>query len=424
MHFHSIKMTGFKKYRKSQMNFGPGINIFHGPNEAGKSTLHLALITGLYGIRGRGDNNLIRTRDDARSWEQTADCIIEIEYIVGDKRFAVVRDIAGGKLEIHSVSPAGDRVLISENREEVDRIICGQTGIDSSYIFNRTISVCQDDLAEGSDLKRIAGNIESTFAGPDAVTAASAISFLDKDVRKRLRRVRNESPGQLDKLTERLEALIMEIERVRKEDQRRVELAERIESLEARLPGKKERLAELTQFIEKSEAKKRIEDKLDTDRRRFHAFEDRIRSIEECSRKLEELEHDFEDLGPITLFDPEQLDAARLELERARAELDARASACEDRIQTMQKRMRAAEELSKEISAIEQQVAEFGELAREDLDRTDGRRREVADRLKAAEEHVQAMSDRLDHVEHSLWGLEQFAGKYPDLGDAWQLQSE
>ena len=424
MRFHCIKMTGFKKYRKSVMAFGPGLNIFHGPNEAGKSTLHQALITGLYGVRGRGDDGLIRSKDDARSWEQTSECRIEIEYGIGESRFAVVRDVADGKLELHSIAADGLRALVSESREEVERIIAEQTGIESPYIFNRTISVCQNDLAQGSDLKRIAGNIESTFAGPDSITASNAIAFLDKEVRKKLRKVKNESPGQLDKLTERLEILISDIERVRKEEQRRAELAERIESLEARLPGKKDRLAELGQFLDKSEAKRRIEDKLDAERRRFHEMEDRIRSIEECSRKLEELEHDFDDLGPITLFDPDQLDGARLDLERARAELVAKSSACADRMQTLQNRMRAAEELSKEISVIEQQVVEYGSLARENLDKTDARRREVADRLKAAEEHVQAMSDRLEHVEHSLWGLEQFAKKHPDLGDAWQLQSE
>ncbi|HUS57638.1 MAG TPA: SMC family ATPase [Planctomycetota bacterium] len=424
MRFHCIKMTGFKKYRKSVMAFGPGLNIFHGPNEAGKSTLHQALITGLYGVRGRGDDGLIRSKDDARSWEQTSECRIEIEYGIGESRFAVVRDVADGKLELHSIAADGLRALVSESREEVERIIAEQTGIESPYIFNRTISVCQNDLAQGSDLKRIAGNIESTFAGPDSITASNAIAFLDKEVRKKLRKVKNESPGQLDKLTERLEILISDIERVRKEEQRRAELAERIESLEARLPGKKDRLAELGQFLDKSEAKRRIEDKLDAERRRFHEMEDRIRSIEECSRKLEELEHDFDDLGPITLFDPDQLDGARLDLERARAELVAKSSACADRMQTLQNRMRAAEELSKEISVIEQQVVEYGSLARENLDKTDARRREVADRLKAAEEHVQAMSDRLEHVEHSLWGLDQFAKKHPDLGDAWQLQSE
>ena len=424
MRFHCIKMTGFKKYRKSVMAFGPGLNIFHGPNEAGKSTLHQALITGLYGVRGRGDDGLIRSKDDARSWEQTSECRIEIEYGIGESRFAVVRDVADGKLELHSIAADGLRALVSESREEVERIIAEQTGIESPYIFNRTISVCQNDLAQGSDLKRIAGNIESTFAGPDSITASNAIAFLDKEVRKKLRKVKNESPGQLDKLTERLEVLISDIERVRKEEQRRAELAERIESLEARLPGKKDRLAELGQFLDKSEAKRRIEDKLDAERRRFHEMEDRIRSIEECSRKLEELEHDFDDLGPITLFDPDQLDGARLDLERARAELVAKSSACADRMQTLQNRMRAAEELSKEISVIEQQVVEYGSLARENLDKTDARRREVADRLKAAEEHVQAMSDRLEHVEHSLWGLDQFAKKHPDLGDAWQLQSE
>ena len=433
MHFHSIKMVGFKKYRKSKIDFGAGLNVFHGPNEAGKSTLHQALLTALYGLGRKGEDNLPRTKEDVRSWGANGDCSIEMEYSVDPlpgrpgkpERFLLRRDIAAGKLELYRLhGESGDRVLVSENRADIDRTIAEQTGIEDAYVFNRTISVCQADLAQTVDWKRIAGNIEAVFAGPDAVSASDAIGYLDKHIRKPLRKIKNESPGRLDQLTERLEVLINDLQTVRREEQRRKDLAERIDSLEERLPRKKGRLQELVGFIEKSEAKKRVEDKLEADRRQFNSLEDRIRSIEDCQKKLEELEEALDDLGPITLFDPDQLDAARTELERTRADLEAKGAACADRIAGMQKRLKAAEEIANEIGLIEQQVTDAGTIAAEDLEKVDARRREVVEKLKTAEEHVKEHSDRLEHVEHSLWGLEQFAKKYPDLGDAWQLQSE
>lgn len=424
MRFNSVKMVGFKKFLNSTIEFGPGLTIFHGPNETGKSTLHQAVITGLYGISRKADSSLLKSREDARSWQNLPECMIEVDYSVEDKRYLIRRNVVGGKVELYAVGDDAERSLLSGNREQIEKIIADQTGIEDPYVFNRTVSVCQADIAQASDLGRIGSNVESVFAGVAAVSASDAAEFLDKNVRKPLRKIRNESPGRLDQLTDRLESLMTEIERAREEDRRRDELAERIEDLERRLPARRARLEELTQLITKSEARKDITQELEDARRRFANVEERIRGIDDCTRKLDDLQQEMRDLGAITLFDPDQLDAAREELERARADLEARATACDDRIQGMQKRMQAAEELSGEIALIQQQIAELGKLAsEEDLDSIDARRRELAEKLRAATDNVQQQEDRLERIEHSLWGLQQFADKYPDLGDAWQLQS-
>ena len=425
MRFNSVKMVGFKKFLDSTIELGPGLTIFHGPNEAGKSTLHQAVITGLYGLSRKADTNLLKSKEDARSWQNLPDCILELHYSIDEARYLLRRDLTTGKVELFSVDTAGERTLISANAKEVEALIADQTGIETPYVFNRTISVCQADLAEVADLERIGGNIESVFAGAAAVTASDAAVFIDRRIRKPLRKVKNESPGRLDRLTEHLESLIAQIEKAHAEEHRREELADRVEALEQRLPQKESRLAELTRLLEKSAAKKKIEDELEDSRRRFNTLQERIRSIEECTTKLQQLEKDMEDLGAIALFDPDQLDAARTELERNRAELEAQAAACADRIQNMQKKMKSAEELSAEIALIEQRVGEFGKLAGEaDLDALDARRRDLAEKLRTAEDHVREQNDKLEHMEHSLWGLEQFANKYPHLGNAWELQSQ
>jgi len=425
MRFNSLRMIGFKKYLDTAIEFGPGLNVFYGPNEAGKSTLHQAIITGLYGLSRRSDANLLRTREEARSWQEVPECLIELAYEAEDGRFVLCRDILSGRVELYRVADDGRRELLTANREEVEAAIARQTGVQDPYVFNRTVSVCQADLGEAADMERIGSNIESMFAGADAVTAADAAEFLDKHVRKPLRKVRNESPGRLDQLTERLETLISEIEKARAEDRQREALRERIDSLERRLPVKESRLEELTELLRKSEAKRKIDEELEAHQSQFHSLQERIRKIEECERKLGEIEESLRDMGTLTLFDPDQLDTARGELERCRSDLEAKASACANRIQSMQKRMKAAEELSSEIALIEQKIGEFGKLAREEsLDVLDAHRRELAEKVRSAAEHVQEQEERLERIKHSLWGLEQYASKYPDLGDAWRLQSE
>src|SRR5437879_12896233 len=46
-----IQVDGFGVLRATDLRFGKGMNLVIGPNEAGKSTLQEAILTGLYGFQ-------------------------------------------------------------------------------------------------------------------------------------------------------------------------------------------------------------------------------------------------------------------------------------------------------------------------------------------------------------------------------------
>ena len=46
-----IEIEGFGSLQGMDLRFGPAMNLVVGPNEAGKSTLQEAIVTGLYGLR-------------------------------------------------------------------------------------------------------------------------------------------------------------------------------------------------------------------------------------------------------------------------------------------------------------------------------------------------------------------------------------
>ena len=61
MRIKSVNAHAFGKFSDEQLQLAPGMNVIHGPNEAGKSTWHAALYLGLCGIRqGKG----ARRKDD------------------------------------------------------------------------------------------------------------------------------------------------------------------------------------------------------------------------------------------------------------------------------------------------------------------------------------------------------------------------
>ena len=89
MHVESVHLHGFGRLSGREFRFAPGLTIVHGPNEAGKSTLHAALSAALFGLTGSGR----RKRDDAarierfRPWD--------------GGRYAATADIvSGGRIEM------------------------------------------------------------------------------------------------------------------------------------------------------------------------------------------------------------------------------------------------------------------------------------------------------------------------------------
>ncbi|MXW30374.1 MAG: AAA family ATPase [Chloroflexi bacterium] len=78
MRFDKIDAPAFGPLQDS-LELAPGMNVIYGPNEAGKSSWHAALYTGLCGIpRGRGHSKALRDFTerhkpwDTRAWEVNA----------------------------------------------------------------------------------------------------------------------------------------------------------------------------------------------------------------------------------------------------------------------------------------------------------------------------------------------------------------
>src|SRR6202022_2860424 len=66
-----IEIEGFGSLQGMDLRFGPTMNLVVGPNEAGKSTLQEAIVTGLYGLQSgdRGRTVLVERADRWRPWQ-------------------------------------------------------------------------------------------------------------------------------------------------------------------------------------------------------------------------------------------------------------------------------------------------------------------------------------------------------------------
>src|SRR5436309_6156372 len=66
-----IEIEGFGALQGMELRFGPTMNLVVGPNEAGKSTLQEAIVTGLYGLQSgdRAHSALVERADRWRPWQ-------------------------------------------------------------------------------------------------------------------------------------------------------------------------------------------------------------------------------------------------------------------------------------------------------------------------------------------------------------------
>lgn len=171
----------------SQLEFAPGLNIVHGPNEAGKSSWHAALSAALCGRRrGRGRKN-----EDAafaerhRPWSSGDDgpwaVAVEIEQDDGT-RLRIDRDFRLGETTINDPKLGDRRLSDVESKITHDGSPDGALLVGlSRNTFAMAASVRQASII--SDLENpdaLREQLARAAARSDDATAASALARIDE----------------------------------------------------------------------------------------------------------------------------------------------------------------------------------------------------------------------------------------------------
>ena len=93
-----VTARAFGGLRDQRLDLAPGLNVIHGPNEAGKSTWHAAIRMALTGVRrGRGASTREASalEDRHRPWDDRDRWAVEALVHVGDRRIDIVQDLLG-----------------------------------------------------------------------------------------------------------------------------------------------------------------------------------------------------------------------------------------------------------------------------------------------------------------------------------------
>lgn len=327
MWYKSITARAFGPLRDRELEFEPGLNVIHGPNEAGKSTWHAAITAALCGLRRRRGRDTAREEFTARHrpWG-AADgdpWRVETEVVLEDgRRLAIDRDFENGRCKARRADLGGrvfDDLAIYDGSPDGSMLL----GLDRET-FPMTASVRQasivTDLAEPDALQ---AHLARAAAGGTGGTAAGALEKLAqykkdhvgldrKNSTKPLRAARNAASEA--------EANLRAVERARQDYLRQVsDRQERLQQVE-RLTSDRVRAKAQLDFC----AAKREVDRLDAAVREIGDWEKRFSAGDPSQREIAVPVELSDALARVESFPGPavtKLDAA-LDLERRLEELD------------------------------------------------------------------------------------------------------
>ena len=127
----SLKLKNFRKFQESYIEFPDGVTGVVGLNGAGKSTIFEALAWTLYGsVAARTSADQIK-REGA---DHSDPCRIELEFIFGDDKYRVVREMTGKNLTA-SASVTVNGTLAANGAEVVSKFIQKKLGMDFKSFY-------------------------------------------------------------------------------------------------------------------------------------------------------------------------------------------------------------------------------------------------------------------------------------------------
>src|SRR5438105_11556480 len=206
-----IEIEGFGSLQDMELRFGPAMNLVVGPNEAGKSTLQEAIVTGLYGLRS-GDGARAATVERADRWRpwQGGSFALALEFELDDgTQLRVERDLDAETARVIDIG-TGAELTDRFDRDASGALQLGRQLLGVSRdIYTNTACISRSEVMRLED----AGSIK------EVIVALADSAHPDRTAQRVLDRLRQERVHRIGKPRGRsgplhdLEARLTELER-------------------------------------------------------------------------------------------------------------------------------------------------------------------------------------------------------------------
>ncbi len=206
MYIKSIHITSFGPLKDKDIALAPGLNVFEGANESGKSSIAMFIKFMLYGLSGKGKGGELPERKKYANWDTgyAAGTMIlstkKGDYRIERELYVPVGELDRGNLHDRLVvtDPSGERCCRGETPGES---LLGMT----EQMFCNSVFVRQlaDNHIDGTGMTEAIENI--LLSGDEGVNSRKAAAILDKERKALLHK--NGAGGQIYMLRQELRRL-------------------------------------------------------------------------------------------------------------------------------------------------------------------------------------------------------------------------
>ena len=258
MRLSRIRIEGFGTLQGMDLRFGPAMNLVIGPNEAGKSTLQEAIVTGLFGLQSADASRgvLVDRVERWRPW-QGGQYGLSLEFELEDgTQLRVERDLDGDTVRVMDIDSGADLTdrfdRDGSGASDVGRQLLGIT----RDIYTNTACISRSEVMRLED----AGSIKEAIvaladsAHPDR-TAQRVLDRLRQERAQRIGKPRSRS-GPLHDLENRLAELERQLAAARQARAAVEELAQKRETVGALTDAE----LSIVQTLEAAVIRARLED--------------------------------------------------------------------------------------------------------------------------------------------------------------------
>lgn len=184
MEIDNLKINAYGNIKNKDISLNKGINIIHGANESGKSTLLSYIVNSFYGISKTKDGREISDYEKYKPWEGS-EFSGRIKYTLNDNsQYEIFRDFTKKNPKIYNERLEDITDNFEIDKKDGSKFFVEQTGVDKQTYLSTVVSMQQEVRLEEKEqnllIQKIA-NLAGT--GEDNVSYKKALGKLQDKIR-------------------------------------------------------------------------------------------------------------------------------------------------------------------------------------------------------------------------------------------------
>lgn len=260
MKIKNIKINAYGNIENRELNLKDNINIIHGENESGKSTLLSYIVNTLYGISKNKDGKEVSDYDKYKPWnnqEYSGKLSYELQ---NGEQYEIFRDFNKKNPKIYNSKLEDVTANFDTDKKEGSKFFVEQTGIDKQTYLSTVVSMQQEVRLEEKDQNILIQKIANlASSGEDNVSYKKAIQKLQEKIKDEIG-TNKTAQKPINLIEKEINEISMKIEEIRPYQNRKYEIDGQKEEINyelEKLKIKKEILKELKENLQDCEMYKK-----------------------------------------------------------------------------------------------------------------------------------------------------------------------